>query len=140
MKIFTSGKMTGLSRIQATRWRLNFEIKACEIIGSGVVKFVHPSVFFDTTSDDQSLAREWEINQIMDSDIVVVDLSHISDSIGTHMELGIVEGLSRVRDKKIWVIGIGEQDTEHPWIDAAVDAKFESVDKAAMFIRDYLTV
>lgn len=138
-KIFTSGKMSGLSYEDSMKWRKEIEEAVLKIAENKVV-FIHPPQFFHWNSDNQEFAKRWEINQIVDSDIVIVDLSTISGSIGTHIELGIIEGINRTRDKKIFVVGIGNPDTNHPWIDFALDYKAKNISDAAEFIYSYLLV
>lgn len=138
MKIFTSGKMTGLSYEETTGWRKRFKEAIDKAIGDEV-SVIDPTVFFDVV-DGCGIAMKWEINQIISSDIVVVNLNQISSSIGTLMELGIVEGYNKCNGRKIWVLGIGDSDTKHPWIESVLDMRFDSIDGAVMFIRDFLMV
>lgn len=138
-KIFTSGKMSGLSYEDSMKWRKEIEEAVLKIAENKVV-FIHPPQFFHWNGDNQEFARKWEINQIADSDIVIVDLSTISGSIGTHIELGVIEGLNRTRNKKIEVVGFGKADTEHPWIDLGLTYKAGNIEEAAEFINDYLLI
>jgi len=138
-KIFTSGKMSGISHLEQMEWRRELE----EIIRLKTDKkiiFVHPPLFFDYDFPDQRAAKEWEIRQIMESDIVVFNLSNIRDSIGTHMEMGVIHAVNRLAGKHISTIGIGEPDTDHPWIESGVFYKASTVEDAADFIVTYLLI
>ena len=79
-KIFTAGKMGGLSYDEQMKWRKELE----NIIRSRCDKsltFVHPPVFYQYGDEiNEREARTWEINQLKDSDIVVVDLTTIADT------------------------------------------------------------
>ena len=140
-KIFTSGKMGGLTFEQQMKWRMNLEIEIKKQIeklaNPPKVVFIHPPEFFDYEFPNQDIAKEWEINQLMDSDIAVFNLSNINDSIGTHMELGIVYATNKLSpNKHITTIGIGKPDTDHPWIKTFCCLDDEKA--AAEFITKYL--
>lgn len=137
-KIFTSGKMTGLPYEKQMGWRKQLEYKLNEISDKDIT-FIHPPLFF-SVDEPSEIAREWEIKQLMDSDIVVIDLSTIKDSIGTHIELGIAETLSRTKTKPVYIVGVGEPNTDHSWITDGLLAYFCTVEEAAEFISDYLLI
>ncbi|MBQ2176820.1 MAG: hypothetical protein II453_17820 [Alphaproteobacteria bacterium] len=136
-KIFTSGKMSGLSYEESMTWRKQLENAVLNLTDKKVV-FIHPPEFFGVDDVDQSRARHWEINQLANSDIVVVDLSTIKDSIGTHIELGIVEGINRTRDKKIEIMGIGVPNTDHSWVKEGLTYWVSTIQEAAEIINNLL--
>lgn len=72
--------MGGLSYDEQMKWRKELE----NIIRSRCDKsltFVHPPVFYQYGDEiNEREARTWEINQLKDSDIVVVDLTTIADT------------------------------------------------------------
>lgn len=138
-KIFTAGKMGGLSYEEQMKWRSELE-NAIRTKADKRVIFIHPPDFFDYDFPDQKTAKEWEINQIIDSDIVVYDLSNIKDSIGTHMEIGIVQAVNRLSNKHIATVGIGKPDTDHPWIQSSMFYQVVDVKEAADFIVTYLLI
>lgn len=138
-KIFTSGKMGGLSHLEQMEWRRQLETEIL-LRTNKKVTFIHPPLFFDYGFPNQRAAKEWEINQVMDSDIVVYDLSNIKDSIGTHMEMGIVQAVNRLQGKHIATIGIGKSDTDHPWIQTSMFYQVADVKEAADFIVTYLLI
>lgn len=141
-KIFTSGAMGGLTFSQQMKWRISLENKIKKRLqkldDKPKITFIHPPEFFDYDFPDQNVVQEWEINQLMDSDIVVFNLSNIKDSIGTHMELGVVYALNKLSSKHITTIGIGKPNTNHPWIKTFYCLDNES--KAADFICKYLLI
>lgn len=117
-----------LVNIQTIHSRTNWNVTVCCWLG----------IFFDYDFPDQRTAKEWEINQVMDSDIVVYDLSNIKDSIGTHIEMGIVQAVNRLPGKHIATIGIGKPDTDHPWIKTSMFYQVADIEEAADFICTYL--
>ena len=138
-KIFTSGKMGGLSYEEQMKWRSQLEYLIRQQTNEKVT-FIHPPDYFDYNFPDQKTAKEWEINQVIDSDIVVVDFGSIKDSIGTHMELGVIHAINRIGNKHIATVGIGRPDTNHPWIQSSVFYQVVDVKEAADFICKYLLI
>lgn len=132
--------MGGLSHDDQMKWRKDFET----ILRSRCDKhltFIHPPMFYQYGDEmNEREARGWEINQLKDSDIVVVDLTTIADSIGTHMELGIVEAMNEFGYKHINVVGVGAPNTNHPWIPLSVFRCEDTLEDAADFIIDYLLI
>lgn len=140
-KIFTSGKMGGLNYGEQMAWRNQLENQLKDFSCSNV-QFVHPPMFYQYSDNiqDEIEAKEWEINQLKDSDIVVFNLSNISESIGTHIELGIIDAINSSGLKHIYTVGIGKSDTNHPWIKQIIMHVEETVDAAAEYIRTYLLI
>ncbi len=137
-KIFTAGKMGGLSYDEQMKWRKDFETTLRSKCDKSLT-FVHPPMFYqcgDETNERE--AREWEINQLKDSDIVVVNLTTIEDSIGTHIELGIIEAMNEFGYKHIHLIGVGEPNVSHPWIQIGMLRQENTLKDAADYIINYL--
>lgn len=141
-KIYTAGKMGGLTYEQQMLWRSQIEHLVKKQTDKSV-NFIHPPMFYQYGQNYHKSEREamiWDISQIKDSDIVVVDLNTIADSIGTHIELGIAEAMNEFGYKHIHVIGIGEPNTDHPWIPLTTLRIEPTVEKAAEYIVNYLLV
>ena len=141
-KIYTAGKMYGLSYGEQIRWRLELE-HLVRTISDNVI-FVHPPHYY-RYSDEQPQWNEreamiWCLSQIRDSDIVVVNLRDIGQSIGTNMELGFIEALNQMSGKHIHVVGIGEPDIEHPWLNEILLHREETLEQAAAYISAYLLI
>ena len=141
-KIFTAGKMGELPYDQQLAWRWEIEDMIREATLASVV-FVHPPMFYqynkkDPENDIESM--NWEINQLIDSDIVIVDLRTISGSIGTHMELGVIAAVNKVLPKNIYVVGFGKPDIENPWIENGVFHSEETAADAVDYIVNNLLI
>lgn len=137
-KIYTAGKMGGLTYNQQMKWRKDFENILCSRCDKDLI-FVHPPIFYQYNDEaDEREAREWDISQLKDSDIVIVNLSNIADSIGTHIEIGIVEAMNEFGYKHIHLIGVGEPNTYHPWIQMGMFKTVKTVEEAADYISTYL--
>lgn len=141
-KIFTAGKMGGLTYKQQMDWRNKIENLIASSTDKSVV-FIHPPKYYqycDNNVEQDIESRIWETNQLKDCDIVIVDLRTIADSIGTHVELGIVEAINTISNKFVYVIGIGEPNIDHPWISQSVFHREDTLEDAADYIINYLLV
>lgn len=141
-KIYTCGKMSGISFQEQMEWRLRIEgeVKKWLDFGQGV-KFVHPPMFYNYEENYQKSEREileWEMAQLHDCDIVIVNLDGIDSTVGSHMELGAVQGINRFGDKHIFVVGLGKDDGLHPWIKESCIRIEDDYAKAAEYIVEYL--
>ena len=83
-------------------------------------------------------AMIWNLNQLRESDIVVVRLDDIGDSVGTHMELGFIEAINQMGDHHIYVIGVGRPNIEHPWLNEVLFRREKTMKDAAEYISTYL--
>lgn len=141
-KVYTCGKMSGLTFAQQMEWRSNIEHEVrIRAYYSADVKFIHPPMFYNYEEDNQQSEREileWEMAQLHDCDIVVVNLDGIEDTTGSHMELGAVHGINMFGDKHIFVIGLGKDENLHPWIKESCIRIEDSCSKVAEYICNYL--
>lgn len=140
-KIYTCGKMNGISYEKQMEWRCKIQ----ELIESKTdkkVTFIHPPLFYgyhEIMHKSEREVKEWELNQVCDSDIVIVNLDGINESIGSHFEMGAICGANIVGNKQITVIGVGEVKPEiHPWIGLSFLRHEECLEDAADFIATYL--
>ena len=132
--------MGGLSYADQMKWRNSLETILRSKCDKNII-FVHPPVFYQYGDEiNEREAKEWEISQLRDSDIVVVDLATINDSIGTHIELGIVEAMNMFGYKHIHIIGVGKPNVNHPWIQMGIFRQEDTLEDAADFIIDYLLI
>lgn len=145
-KIYTVGKMKGISIKEQNAWRMEIEeaIKYHTDMLDIPVQFVHPSWFYEYDRAFHKTEREvyeWELNQLADSDIVIVNLDGIEDSVGSHMELGFIEALNQYSQRHIYVIAIGKMPEDlHPWLKEVVFRHETNIEDAAEYIVDYLLV
>lgn len=133
--------MGGLSKDESLNWRKEIEAAIRKRNFKNVeITFINPPDYFDYDYPNQRECEEWEISQLIDSDIVVVNLSNIKDSIGTHMELGIIKAVNAMSDKHIFVVGLGDVNVDHPWINTSLFHSEKTIDEAADFICKYLLI
>ena len=139
-KIYTAGKMAGLSYEEQMGWRKEIERLIRQKTEANIT-FIHPLAYYRYDKTEHKSEREvksWDLNQVKDSDIVIVNLSDIADSIGTHYELGVIDAMNSFGYKHIYVIGVGKPNTNHPWIDLTLLRQEDNFEDAAEYVVNYL--
>lgn len=141
-KIYTAGKMGGLTFAQQMDWRVKVE-KLIREKSDKSITFIHPPMFYtygEQLHKNETEVMDWDISQVKDSDIVIVDLSTISDSIGTHIELGVAKAMNEFGYRHIHIVGVGKANTDHPWISLCLLRQEDTLEEAANYITKYLLV
>lgn len=141
-KIYTAGKMGGLSYEDQMYWRHKLEDLVKERTYKSV-EFVHPPEYYTYGAAHHKTNHEvrmWDLSQVKSSDVVVFDLTTISDSIGTLMELATVDAMNQFGYKSIYAIGVGSADTDHPWVEDCLLRREDTLEDAADYIARYLLV
>ena len=143
-RIYTCGKMSGLTFSVQMQWRQLFEAFLKEAYdGADKIKFIHPPLYFNYENKLHKTEREildWELMQLHKSDIVIVDFDGIDTTIGSHVELGAVQGINRFGDKYIYVVGVGDENNLHPWIKESCNRIESNYYDAARYVAEYLLV
>lgn len=147
-RIYTAGKMSGTSLQKQTEWRFEIERhirEAAERYGrssDNSLVFIHPPLYYNYELKKHRTEREvkdWEVNQIRKSDIMIVNLDGINHSVGAHFELSVADSVNAFGGKHIYVIGVGKSEEPlHPWIQLSLHREEEDFEKAAEYIADYL--
>ena len=142
LTIYLAGKMSGLSKEEYTKWRniISDElIGAAHLIGAKI-QVINPAEYFDFENMDRHLEKEvmqFDLNMVRQSDIVIVNVGSISESIGTAIELYESNRLN------IPVIAYTEGDVNnniHPWIEYCFSTVQMSKDELIDYIRDFYMV
>lgn len=140
-KIYTAGKMLGLTYQDQMSWRHEAE-REIESKTDELIKFIHPPLFYNYDTPTHKTEREvkdWALSQIKDCDIIVVNLEGITESIGTHYELATANAINTTGMKHIYVIGFGNPGIElHPWIELSLHRREDTLDAATDYICRYL--
>ena len=148
-KIYTAGKMAGLSSEKQHEWRRKVENSIRNVtellnMPQSNISFIHPPLFYEYGENYHQSEREvknWDLNQVRQSDIVIVNLDNVDSSIGTHYELATVDAVNAFGGKHIFVIGVGGECKElHPWIADTLHRREPNYDDAARYIVNYLLV
>lgn len=138
-KIFTVGEIAGIPYRRQMEWRDELETSLRNESDKSVT-FIHLPMFYNNNSIKSKEARDWVINQIKDSDIVVVNLNSIENSVETLFELGIITTINNSSYKHINAVGIGNANINHPWIQLCVNHIEETIEETADYIINYLLV
>ena len=140
-KIYTVGKMSGLTYEEQMGWRRNIENRV-RYKADVPVQFIHPPLFYgyhQKLHKTESEIKEWELNQVLSSDIIIVNLDGINESVGSHFEMGAVNAMNMFGNRHIFVVGIGDSAV-HPWIDLSFIRRESNIEDAADYIASYLLV
>lgn len=138
--IYTCGKMNGLSLEEQMSWRIRLERAIRDVAPEGAeLDFIHPPFFFNYEYDSHKTQREikqWEISVVKNkTDILVVNLEGINDSVGSHFEIAAADS---VQNRFLPIIGIGDPNSVHPWILDSLLRIEEDFNSAADYISTYL--
>ena len=142
LTIYLAGKMSGLSKEEYTKWR---NIISDELIGvahliGAKIQIINPAEYFDFEKMDKHLEKEvmqFDLNMVRQSDIVIVNVSGVSSSIGTAIELYEANRLN------IPVIAYTDRDVEddiHPWIENCFSTVQMRKDELINYICDFYMV
>ena len=141
-KIYTAGKMSGLTFSQQMKWRREVECQL-RMFSDKPLKFLHPPLYYNYETKlhkTEAEIKTWELNQIRDCDIVVVNLNEINSTVGTHFELGFIDAMNMFGNKHIYVVGIGDNKNLHPWIELSMLRIEPTIKEACSFICNYLLI
>ena len=152
VKIFTSGKMSGLSEEEQRTWRRKIqdeiELRFTFTKSPYQLIFEHPTDKYSTAHSEtlselesakyEKEAMIWDLTQIADSNIIIVNLKDITTSIGTLMELGYIKALNENTNKHIYVLGLGKTNNSHPWLEDVLFHTEETEQDLAEFIINML--
>lgn len=142
-KIYTCGRMSGLSYEEQMKWR-NLIQEAVELRTDRKITFIHPPLYYGyhvNLHKSEREVKEWELKQICECDVVVVNLDGIMQSVGSHIELGAICGANIVGNKQIMVVGFGKsQELIHPWIELGMIRYEEDIIDVAEYIAKYLLI
>lgn len=139
-KIYTAGKMGGLSFQDQMKWRREFEIELKNRLSYKGIRaiFIHPPEYYQPDDSKGLLyekeAMEWDVRQLKDSDIVVVSLDGIETSIGTVMEVAFAKENGKT------IVVIGSPSGTHPWIRVSATHFSPHVAEAADYISDFCMI
>ena len=102
------------------------------------ISFTYAPNYFNEpyTEEDRIL----ELNQIQDSDLVIVDLCEMKDNISAHCILSSIQMMNKVRTKHTFVIGIGKLDTDNVWLTSCIFKQFPTIDDAVDYITDKIII
>lgn len=140
MKIYLAGKMSGLTFEEMTEWRneiLQKLYRAANMSGLSI-NVIHPVMYYNFVEkrhQSEIEVEEFDLTHVISSDIVVVNLDGLNDSIGTIIELHDAHYHHRIP-----VIAFGDKklyDDLHPWIKNEITRVEDNIDDVVDYIKDF---
>ena len=141
LKIYLSGKMSGLNSDEMSEWRriaeLNLQYNATFTNFRGTLYVFNPVRYYNYENQAHQTEREikdFEIKHIVTSDIVIVNLDGLSTSDGSKYEIIMAS------QNKIPVIAFGDKklyDELHPWIKDDITRVEDDMDSVVTYISNF---
>lgn len=143
IKIYLAGKMGGLTFEQMNRWRKSIkdDLINCASYTNIEVNVINPVDYYNFKEKKHQTeieVEEYNLAHVRSSDIILVNLEGLSDSIGTIIELHDAH-----YHYKIPVIAFGKQelyDCLHPWIKNDITRVEKNGYDAVTYIRDFYLI
>ena len=140
IKIYLAGKMGGLTYEEMTEWRNEAFQKLLKVAGyySENVNVINPVLYYnfeEKRHQTEIEVEEFDLAHVISSDIIIVNLEGLKDSIGTIIELHDARYHHRIP-----VIAFGDKelyDNLHPWVKNDITRVEANIDDVVSYIRDF---
>ena len=142
-QIYTCGKMGGLTYPEQMSWRRMIDYEVNIRRNQSSVKFIHPPLFYNFEKklhNSEYEVMEFDLAKVRESDIVAVNLDGINSSVGSCFEIATANAVNNFGNKHIFIIGIGDDESVHPWIKNSLSRCERDIASAAEYISAYLIV
>lgn len=139
LKIYLGGKMNGLTYKQMNQWRVEAtkKLKTSANCTGYKVNVINPVYYFNFEERKQQTELEvmnYDLKHVETSDILIINLSGLTTSIGTSIEI------YRAYQLGIPILCFGypvEYDKLHPWIKCCITRYEEKVNDVIDYIRNF---
>ena len=139
-KIYLAGKMNGFSFEEMNSWRDEVFNKLLNLSGMYDTKLdvINPVMYYNFEKKRHQTeieVEEFDLAHVISSDIIIVNLNGLKDSIGTIIELHDAH-----YHHKIPVIAFGSQelyDDLHSWIKNDITRVENDIDEMLDYIEDF---
>lgn len=140
LKIYLAGKMSGLTYDEMNDWRekLVNAFKIESYYTGASVNVVNPVKYFNFETPKHQTemeVQEYDLKHVITSDVIIVNLEGLKDSIGTIIELHDAK-----YHNKIPVIAFGDislYEELHPWVKNSITRVEETPSGVVEYIRDF---
>lgn len=140
LKIYLAGKMGGLTFEEMNKWRCETRRKLLSQaeMFSKKISVINPVLYYNFEEKRRQTeieVQEFDLAHVISSDIIVVNLDGLSNSIGTIIELHNAH-----YHHKIPVIAFGKRelyDNLHPWVKNDITRVECDIDGAIAYIKDF---
>lgn len=139
-KIYLAGKMNGLSFEEMNNWRNEVFQKLLSLSEMYNIKLnvVNPVLYYnfeEKRHQTEIEVEEFDLAHVISSDIIIVNLNGLKDSIGTIIELHDAH-----YHHKIPVIAFGDKElfnNLHPWVKNDITRVENNINDVVTYIRDF---
>lgn len=139
-KIYLAGKMSGLTYEEMNDWRNRIKTKLIESANylDTKVNIINPVMYYnfeEKRHQTEIEVEEFDLAHVVSSDIIIVNLDGLKDSIGTIIELHDAHYHYRIP-----VIAFGDKELYenlHPWIKNDITRVERSIVDVVNYIRDF---
>lgn len=143
LKIYLCGKMSGLNFDEMNSWRKRVEdaLKIKSGFTGTPITVVNPVVYYnfeEKRHQTEIEVEEFDLAHVITSNIIIVNLDGLKDSIGTIIELHDAHYHHRIP-----VIAFGDRklyDELHPWIKNDITRVEDDIVGVVNYIRDFYLV
>lgn len=143
MKIYLAGKMSGLTYEEMNEWRKGLCSKLKEIASyhGKKVDVVNPVLYYnfeEKRHQSEIEVEEFDLAHVISSDIIIVNLEGLKDSIGTIIELHDARYHHRIP-----IIAFGDKelyDNLHPWVKNDITRVEDNINDVVAYIRDFYLI
>lgn len=132
--------MSGLSFGEMNIWRLELKVQlqlAAEVSGYKV-QVINPVDYYNFEEkkyQSEEEVRDFDLNHVITSDVIVVNLEGLNSSDGTKIELHDAKYHNRIP-----VIAFGDRklyDNLHPWVKENITRVEEKVEDVVRYIQEF---
>lgn len=139
VKIYLCGKCTGLSIEEMTIWRneiINEFVKRdCNFKIINPCDYYASEEFFNenriSSFRQENTVREFDINAVKHSDIIIVNCENINTSVGSIFEIAIA------KEYNIPIVAFNYNNKIHSWIDTCIQEYFNTIEEMIIYIIKY---
>lgn len=153
LTIYLAGRMSGLTEIEYNTWRntLKRKLEIAATCCNSLIQVINPADYFDFGNIEDHTDKEimqFDLNMVRQSNIVIVNVNGINESIGTAIEVyeanrlnipviayaNVPEILEHKRNDIIF-------DKIHPWIKECLTTKLMfRADDVVQHVKDFYMV
>ncbi len=143
IKVYLAGKMGGLSLTEMGQWRVETERKlrnAADYIDTKI-RVINPITYYnfeEVRYQNELEVQNFDLNHVITSDVIVVNLEGLSSSVGTIIELHDASYHHRIP-----VIAFGDKklyNELHPWIQNSITRVEKDIDDVVTYISDFYLI
>lgn len=132
--------MGGLTYEEMNAWRIEANICLLDMAGyySEKINVINPVLYYnfeEKRHQSEIEVEEYDLAHVVSSDIIIVNLEGLQDSIGTIIELHDAH-----YHHKIPVIAFGDKklyDDLHPWVKNDITRVEDNIDDVVAYIQDF---